>query len=102
MTISMNFHVGYKHEVSGADNPFGQTEYFMPQTLRSVPFLQKENTHNIDGWQIQIKIPGYILQNSDFNLNIPGLLAIGKIFIVSILSYSPCKFLLLFPFHGFS
>lgn len=102
LMISMHFHAGYKQNASSANLPLGQTEYFALQTLQYAAFLQKESTQDIDCRQAQINIPGYIFRNIDTRFNYSCLSTIGKIFIVNIFSYSPCKFLLLLPFHGFS
>jgi hypothetical protein len=67
-----------------------------------VIFIQEKTSPVISaGWKTQIRLPGLDLLSDLYQTRQPDLRLVRKIFVVNLTAYTPCKSILLSPFHDF-
>ncbi len=72
-----------------------------PATAPGLLLQEGTATQGVPVWRPEVSIPGLFFRSRN-TVDPPRLQILRKIFVVDTLSYTPCKSVLLFPYHEFS
>ena len=100
--IGMSFPVALPDE--NHPKPAGSSEVTWFEQAPSAPvyFIQEKASPVVAaGWKTQVRLPGLDLFFDLYQTRQPELSLVRKIYVVDIYRFTPCKSLLLFPFHDF-
>ena len=64
-------------------------------------FQHKSSASPYQGWKTEVRFPGLWASDKSF-CESPQRKVIRKILVINAISYSPCKTVIIFPFHEFS
>jgi len=79
----------------------GNACFFQASEANNFFLLQKTASTDYQGWKIEVRIPGLYAQNK-YLCEPLQLKVIRKIFVVDTFTYTPCKSIILYPYHEFS
>jgi hypothetical protein len=100
-------YIGVTHPVVPSyvtlENTTGESTIFWIEKLPDANYFLQESIPSsaVPGWKTEFKIPGLFFRNLNFTFAQQRLPGFKKIFFQDVSYFSPCKSLLLFPYHDF-
>lgn len=82
-------------------NGSDELAWVSPATVPGLMLQESTSAQGVPVWRPEVSIPGLFFRSRSTE-EPPRLQILRKIFVVDKLSYTPCKSVLLFPFHEFS
>lgn len=100
--IGMSFPLTLTAEIQTENTGDLRVTWFEQAPAAPVYFIQEKASPVVaTGWKTQIRLPGLDLFYDLYQTSEPELTLVRKIYVVDLHRYTPCKSLLLYPFHDF-
>lgn len=100
--IGMSFPLSIPAEINTERAGAAEVTWFEQAPAAPVYYIQEKASPVVAaGWKTQVRLPGLDLFYDFYQTSEPELTLVRKIYVVDLYRYTPCKSVLLYPFHDF-